>query len=303
MQPSPRLGVAYLVLSALVYAFLPIFANWAYDAGIPPVDLVIWRFILATPVVWLTIRFLPGSTPTLRGYPVRYMLLMGVMWATIALLAFIGLERIPASIYILLVYAYPVIVALIGTFSGDRLPPQGWLALLLTMIGLLLTIPEIGGDLGDTDALGLGIAALNAILVSVHVVLMNRGLRGRSDTRLATALNMTGALLLLLLILPFNGLTVPTTFEGWASVLGLGLVTTVLGMHFFFLGMQHVGPSRASILSMLEPVLVLLLSMLLLGERLLLVQVIGALLILSSPIILQTKLRLPRRRREAPVLR
>jgi drug/metabolite transporter (DMT)-like permease len=72
-------------------------------------------------------------------------------------------------------------------------------------------------------------------------------------------------------------------------MLGVGTISTVLPTFTFYAGMKHVGAGQAAIFSTLEPVLVLALSFLLLNERMALIQIFGAALILAGALILQLK--------------
>nr|MBA3531482.1 hypothetical protein [Ardenticatenales bacterium] len=97
-----------LVLSASGYAFLPIFAKWAYAAGLKPIDLVTWRFIFAAPLIWLLI--LLRRTPLASALHYGRLLASGALFALVALSAFLTLERLPSSTYTLLLYTYPALV-------------------------------------------------------------------------------------------------------------------------------------------------------------------------------------------------
>jgi drug/metabolite transporter (DMT)-like permease len=57
----------------------------------------------------------------------------------------------------------------------------------------------------------------------------------------------------------------------------------------YFLGLQHLEPTRAIIASCLEPVFSILLAALLLGEILRPVQTIGIVLVLAAIVIVQRK--------------
>ena len=80
-------------------------------------------------------------------------------------------------------------------------------------------------------------------------------------------------------------LTLPST--GWLALLGIAFFGTIVGILCFFAGINKIGPAKASIISTAEPVLTILLSALVLGEQLTLLQGIGGLLIVSSILLLQ----------------
>ena len=292
MDRSQRDGVLLLLLAALGYSFLPILTKFAYNAGLEPRDLLTWRFIIAAPAVWL---LLAVRRPSANGVPLPHvrLLLMGALFAASALCAFFSLDRIPASTYTVLLYCYPAFVALFSLLFGDRLSSRGWLALALTLIGVVLTVPNLGADLARSDPLGMALAMLNGASYAVYIVISNRLLRVDCDLQSASALSITGSFLGLVLLALFAGLRAPATLDGWVSIVIMALFATVVPIFAFYAGLRKLGAPRAAILSTLEPVLVLVWSFLLLHETMLPLQVVGAAFILASAILLQLR-RTPR---------
>lgn len=283
-----REGALLLLLSAAGYACLPILAKWAYAAGLAAIDLVTWRFILATPLIWLLLFATRGpraggsrSAPTRR----RALFVMGFLFACLALTAFTALTMIPSSTYTVLLYTYPALVTLFSFFWGERLSGRGWVALGLTMLGVALTVPDWRAGLSAGP--GLALALLNATLYAVYIVLTGRLLQGQKAMAQASAWTITGALCLLGLLALWRGLAWPVGLAAWGSILALATISTVLPIFTFYAGMQRVGAARASIISTVEPLITLLLAMLLLGEVMGPRQWLGGALILSSVILLQ----------------
>lgn len=289
MSSAQREGVALVLLAAAGYACLPILTKWAYAAGLEPLDLVTWRFILAVPLVWLVL--VAGRTPLRAStLPRAKLLAAGALFAIVAATAFTALTRIPSSTYTVLLYTYPAMVAILSQFLGERLERWGWAALALTLVGVTMTVPGLGAGLGQTDVWGLGLALLNAALYSVYILVSSHLLRGHRALAEASAWSVTGSLgLLAVLALLRGGLTWPTGGAAWGSILGLAVVSTAIPIFAFYGGMARLGAPRAAILSTVEPLLTLLLAAGVLRERMTPVQWLGGLLILLSVVLLQTR--------------
>jgi drug/metabolite transporter (DMT)-like permease len=58
----------------------------------------------------------------------------------------------------------------------------------------------------------------------------------------------------------------PTTADGWLAVVAIALVSTVAAITLYFAGLQRIGPTRASTLSMVEPLVTVTLAAVVLGE-------------------------------------
>jgi drug/metabolite transporter (DMT)-like permease len=78
----------------------------------------------------------------------------------------------------------------------------------------------------------------------------------------------------------------PQSAAGWLAIVTIALVSTVLAITLFFAGLERIGPTRASTLSTLEPVVTVTLAAIVLGETIAPVQLVGGALILTAVIVL-----------------
>lgn len=76
--------------------------------------------------------------------------------------------------------------------------------------------------------------------------------------------------------------------EAWLPLLGLGVIATALAIQTFYAGVKRVGAARASLISTIEPVYTIALAMLLFGEHLEPVQVLGGGIVLAAVILAET---------------
>lgn len=313
MSQNQRGGLLLIVLAATGYSFFAIFTKVIYQNGLSqPLDILVWRFVLAAPIMWgvIGLRGQITSSPAFlqtgegsqknESHEKRAALLgMGLLFGVVALAAFFALERLPVSLYTVLIYTYPAMVAMMSLFLGERLTAAGWAALGLTLVGVVLTVPDIFNGFSDIDPVGVVLVLTNAILYALYIVLSGRILRGHQDLTRASAWSITGSLVFSLLVLIVRGAAVPQNVGAIGGLLALASVSTVIPIVAFYAGMHRLGAARASILSMIEPVLTLVWAALFLGEALEPIKLLGAALILGSVVLLQ----LPARRTEVRGLR
>ncbi len=88
------------------------------------------------------------------------------------------------------------------------------------------------------------------------------------------------------------------TAAGWGWLTAVAVVSTVVAVSLFFAGLRRVGPTTASILSTVEPLVTVVLAFLVFGEMLGAIQVAGGALVLAAVFVLQVRTRL--RARLAP---
>jgi drug/metabolite transporter (DMT)-like permease len=270
-------GLSLVALSTLACGVLPILGKLAYAAGVRPLPLLAWRYVVAAALIAVLER---GARPPLRER-VR-LWAIGSVFVVNSIAYFRALEEIPASVTALVLYTYPVIVLLLAALFGVE--PFTWRALLATLgafAGCALTAG--GAPTGAPLRLSGIVWALGAALVyASYIVLSSRFGSGVPARVLALHLAQAAAVLCVAFGLADGGLALPLDPRGLLAVAGIGVVSTVVAMTVFLAGMALIGPTRASVLSSLEVLVTLALAHVFLGERLSAWQWAGAALILGA---------------------
>jgi len=293
MDSSRRTGLIYIVISVTAYSMFSIWVKALQTSGMPSLDIGLWRFGLAVPLIWAVIAFTRRSTQPV-DQPAWQPILMGLLLASNALLAFFGLERIPVSLFIMLFYTYPAMVALISLAMGERLPLIGWAALGLTLVGVALTLEAPAQGEPPISVEGIALALVNALSTTVYFIVGSRVVKS-GGSMLATGWALTGALVPFLLLIPLRLATgesiiaLPPNLPVWLNLLGLVIVSTTLANLFLNAGIQKLGAPRAAIVGTIEPVLTVIWAVLLLGETMTPQRWLGGALIIASVILLQIK--------------
>lgn len=279
-------GSALILLGASCYGFFAIFTKLAYrDGNLAPLDVAMWRFLIASATIWLLSPFWRRHVDwsTLDGRRIAIFLGLGVLLATLALVGIFSLLRVSATTYTLLLYTFPAMVALASFILGERLLPTEWAALGLALIGCALTV---GAGIAIDDLVGVMLVLVNAMLYGTYMMAIGKFGRGTPGI-LSAAIIILGALISLAPLGIVRGLQMPSTLQGWGAIIGLGVVSTVLSIVLVFSGTIRIGAPRASILSTMEPVLTVIWAAILLGEHIRLIQFFGGVLIITSVILLQ----------------
>lgn len=265
-------GLVLVLVSAASYGTLPILAKLAYAAGVKPAPLLAARFVIASVLFALLAR--RPSPP----WSVRFRLWgLGAVFVGNAFAYFKALETVPAATVALLVYAYPVIVTLLSASLGlENLTPRALAAAGLAFAGCALTA-------GATMEAGPGVwfACLTAVVYALYIVL---GSRFAADVPAETA-SLHVAQACVVAYVPWamiQGQGIPFEPRAWLILVAIAVVPTVIALRTFLSGLTRIGPARAAVLSSLEVLVTMALSLTLLGERLGPRQWAGAALILGA---------------------
>ena len=275
--------------SAASFGAMGIFGKLAYDAGVGVLTLLVVRFALAGAI-------LAGANALRRPrvkLPRRPALLTALGLGAIGYAAqsglyFQALTRIEAGLTALVLYLYPALVTLAAVALGrDRFDRVRAGSLLLALAGLVLVL--FVGDPAHVDALGVSLALGAAVAYTGYILISDTVLSERTDPLLLSALVCGGAAASFALAAAVSG---KASFdfdpEGWLWLGAIALVSTVLAIVLFFGGLARVGPSRASIISTVEPLVTVVLAFAVFGESLTATQLVGGALVLASVVLLQT---------------
>lgn len=280
-------GVVLCLLSACGFGAMAIFAKYSYRAGFDVTTVLAVRFLLAAAVFWAIVRVRRPAFPPRRTIVVG-LLLGGAGYAAQAGLFFGALTHLDASLTSLLLYTYPAMVFGVSVLTGrDKVTRRSVVALGLALAGAALVL--LGGHLGALDGLGVAMALGAAVAYSAYILVADRAVGGTDPFALSALITTGAAVTLAVVSLGTGGPHLGVAAHGWLDVAGLVLISTVLAVVCFLLGLRYVGPSTASIVSTVEPVVTVSLAMALFGEHLGPAQVSGGILVLAAVVLLQRR--------------
>ena len=283
-------GVLWLLASAAGFGSMAIFAKLAYSGGLTLPTLLATRFGLAAVLMWglLAVRRLSPRVPlrTLIGL----LLMGGIGYVGQSFAFFTALQTIPAATTALLLYTYPAMVSVLAwVILKQRISRMGALALALATAGCALVVggPAALPAQAQIDPAGMAWGLAAALIYSLYIIAGTR-ITANVPPLVASTYIISAAAAVFLGAGWIGGtLNFAVDAGGWAAMIGIALICTVLAIAAFFAGLTRLGPGRASILSTVEPLVTFLLAALVLGEALSLIQVGGGALILSAVLVLQ----------------
>jgi drug/metabolite transporter (DMT)-like permease len=282
-------GIILVALSAAGFGTLALFGKYAFADGMDAITILFLRFSLAA-VLMLTLLVL-RKEPIPRGGVLLRLIGMGAIGYMGQAFAYLSaLRYASAGLVALLLYLYPVFIALISFFVLHE-PITGIrrLALGLALAGTALTVGPAGGEI---TGIILGISA--ALIYSVYILVGAHVMRHVSAVQ-SSAVIFTSAGITAGVLMGINGPHMPASAFGWMIIVSIVLIATVLPVATFLAGLKRIGPANAAMLSTLEPVVTVCL-----GEILPPVTWAGGVLILSA-VLLQTKGELLRIRPETTI--
>lgn len=282
-------GTACVVASAVAFGAMAILARIAFASGVDTPTLLALRFAIAAAVMVAISVVRKVELPSGRTLVV-VALLGAVGYGGQAFSFFTALTLAPAGVVALLLYLHPALVALLAAvFLRERLTAVKLVALALALAGTVLTIAPalasngLGGGAGV--ALGIGFAVAAAVFYSLYII-VGAWIGHRVAAFPVSTVVIASAAGLFIVASLIRGPQWPQGPAGWLAVIAIALLSTVAAVTLYFAGLRRIGPTRASTLSTLEPLVTVTLAAIVLGEDIAPVQMAGGALILAAVVLL-----------------
>jgi drug/metabolite transporter (DMT)-like permease len=261
---------------------------------IAPLAFPVFRFGVGGIVLLVILRLREGSVG-IRLEDLPLLGLVGFFGITLSQISFVyALTNTSATDTALLGATAPMMTALLAALVGiERSGRRYWVAASIGLVGVVLIV--VGGVSGarlGSNLLGDGLALANVFVSSVSALPILALLRRYSAHRILTYEMLIGTAILVPFAVP--GLLAQdyarVTIAGWGSlayaVIFSGIITNLL----YFTAIGHVGPSRAAVYQYLQSFLAVLFAVILLGEHITLLQVLGGIVVVGSIILGRPKL-------------
>jgi drug/metabolite transporter (DMT)-like permease len=276
-------GSLLIILSAIGFGVMPIFTLYAYQNRINVTTLLLIRFLLSS-IAFFAFLGLTGKKLKLTCSQIAAFFVMGGVFYTLqSTLYFNALRFISPSLTTLLFYTYPLIVSLLSfLISHERLTKRHFFAVIMTSIGLLLVL---GMTMNKINTIGIVLAFSAALVYSGYILLGNRLVQNVSSIVSSAFVTLFAALSFT--VVGLSSQTVRLDFQAgvWLPLFGIIGFSTIMAILTFFKGLELTGPTSASIISTLEPLVTIGFSAVLFHERLSWYQMLGAAAVISGAII------------------
>jgi drug/metabolite transporter (DMT)-like permease len=269
-----RKGIIASLASALLLGLTPIFGKQSILLGFSPLAVVAIRSTIAA--LLLLFFILIFRRKFFYIYPLGLLgcFAAGFVNGVGSIFYYTALSRLDASIGQLLYSFYPLFVAILLLADRQSLSRITILRLLLAIAGAYLLITN---SAKSVDLVGALMMVGAALLYALHLLINQRVLYDVPAptvtlyTLISLAVTVSTAFLIFHPSLPVSGTI-------WWPLIALAAVT-FLSRLTLFMGVKHLGGLQTALLGLGELLVTIVLAQIFLGERLVIDQWIGAILI------------------------
>ncbi len=296
---KPARGYLYIASAALCWGVGASLGRAAFTGklaglhALRPIDPLIlsqsrttFSFLVILPVLaylrgWRSVHLPPADF--------RQTFLIGILGVAASnYFYYLAIQRTNVATAIIVQYTAPIWVLLYTVARRQQKPTVRRVgAVALAVTGIALVIGFIGGDGLRLNSVGL----LAGLLAAFSFAFYNLGghvVLARHD-RWVVMLYTTGSASLFWLMVnpPWRVVAAHYSGEQWLFLVFFSLLTVLAPFSFYFAGLQHLEPTRAIVVSCLEPVFSIVIAAAALGERMRPLQVAGIVFVLAAIIVVQ----------------
>ncbi len=287
-------GVALALVGVLAFSVRPILIKLAYAYVTDPVTLIARRMVFSLPffvAMAFWVRRDSARTPLARRdwWAVLFLGFLGYYLASF--LDFLGLQYISAGLGRLMLFLYPTITVLLSAlFLGKYVSRRDIVALVISYAGLALVLAR--GFAGESRNLMLGALLVlgSALCYAVYLVSSSQVVTRIGSVRFtayATSVASLLCILQFLLLRPLSALQLPPQVYGLAIAMAVGC--TVLPVFVTSEALRRIGANQVAIIGAAGPVTTIFLGWLGLEEKMTLLQIAGAALVLAGVLLVTIK--------------
>lgn len=273
---NPRL---MLIVSMTIFGTLaPFVRNINVSSG----ELALYRAVLAAVLIGLFFLVTKQRIPFKKiKKDIPLLLFSGIAMGFNWILLFEAYKYTTVSVATLSYYFAPVLVTVIcPLLFKERLTAKQIICFVMSTVGLVL-ITGIGDLSGNKNLTGI-LFGLGAAVLYATVILLNKFIKNVEGIH-RTFLQFIAAIAVLVPYVIFtSGITLQTLDKkGWGNLLIVGLFHTGITYCMYFSSLKDLPGQKAAILSYIDPLVAVIISVSLLGEEITVMQIVGGALILG----------------------
>ena len=245
-----------------------------------------FSFLVILPVLAL---LRGGRRLRLPGADVRDIFLIGVLGVAASnYFYYLAIQRTNVATAIIVQYTAPIWVLLYTVARGHQKPTlQRVGAVGLALTGISLVIGLFGGSGLRLDTIGLFAGLLAALSFAFYNIGGHRVLARRDRWIVLLYTTFSASLFWLVINPPWKIAAAHYSVEQWLFLSLFSLLSVLAPFSFYFAGLQHLEPTRAIVVSCLEPVFSIVIAAVALGEVMRPLQVAGIVFVLAAIVVVQ----------------
>jgi drug/metabolite transporter (DMT)-like permease len=266
-----------------------------------PVSFAAWRSAIGSIALLILLGFGIGCSAlteripldTLASREFRNLMVAAFAFMTFSLSLFYAFGLVTVALALLIFYTYPAFVTIVGGISGKETITASKITALIMALGggVLVVVRQLMGGHVHVSIFGIALALIAAFADTLYFIVGRNGYPSIPPIYATTFFLGAGAIVFgVIAFLTGGWQVIAAPFKHpalWPILLFAGVAGAGLPIMMILMGIRMIGAGRTSILALFEPVVGVLLAAIVLGQSIVLIQIIGGILVLTGCLVLQ----------------
>ncbi len=275
-------GELYAATSGLMYGLIGYFGVQIVNAGNTIGNMSSWRYITAS-LIAIIILISRSTKVTINHSDLLKIFVYGaIFYSPCSMVFFYASKYIGTGISMVIFFTYPAIVILLNKILyRTQINRLYYLSIAIIFLGMILL-----ADLSDAqlNVKGILLALCSALGYGCYITACQN--MRNIDPVLSTCVVSVGCAFTGIIFAIFQGtFEIPSGIHTWINIISMASICTALPILLLLEAMKYIGSTKASILSVLEPVFVVIFGMILLDEQISFSQGAGVIIVLSGALL------------------
>jgi len=279
-------GIVYAAIAGAFWG--TVFPVGKLLEDVNPLVLALGRFAIGALLLWGVVLFshtFPGWA-MFRKHALRLVWLGATGCFAMGTLGFWSVQYTSPTNTAILMNSNPLLVVLLGGLIGEKLSARRLIGVLIGIAGSALVVlactPETNvGTSKSEHVFGSLLALGSALSWAVYTLGGKSVVREMDNVFVTAAASTTGSLLLVLTIIA-GGMSIPIHTRFVVAVTFLGVFPTAIGFALWYAALKYADAGEIAPLQYLGPIVTAIMSVTMLGDKLVVGQVVGMTLVFAG---------------------
>ena len=271
-----------LITSMIIFGTLAIFVK---NINVSSGELALYRAMLASLIIGL---YLLITKQKLNFKAIKKELIiislsgmaMGFNW----IFLFEAYKYTTISVATLAYYFAPIIVMVMcPILFKEKMSLKQWICFIVATLGIFMIVGVNNSEGNNNHIIGVVLGLLAAVFYAT-VILLNKHIKSISGIH-RTFIQFISAIIVLIPYVAFtSGFSIQNlNINGWINLLIVGIVHTGITYCLYFTSLKNLSGQSVAVLSYIDPLVAIIISFII-GEKMLLLQIIGGVLLIAATI-------------------
>jgi DME family drug/metabolite transporter len=309
IKATSSVGYVYTLFAGVSFGSTAILTSLLRNMGIPSIEQGFFRILLTT-LFFGSMLLVKPQIRSIRKGDVKFFILNGLFGVSLSIIAYLSSIALgtPVAVAVTLSYLQPMFTVILGRFVlGEAVTSIRVAAVAVSVFGASIVsgIWQAFGSIGSINPAGVVLASLNGFFYAVYIMV---GRLSGSNKKYDFATTMFYSFFFALIwVIPLwfvagslmaqpivSGLVLDIPSQGWVLLLMIGVIGTIIPYGLLSLGLKHIPASIAGIVLLVEPISVMIMGVIILGQSLTPWGILGSALVLSATILISIEAKVHR---------